>query len=205
MKDKILSAIKKLREKSKKRNFPQSFDLIVNLKEFDVKKPENKISEVVVLPHGRGKEGKVVIFSDEIKVEGLKTLRSEDISKLAKNKREAKKLIRETDFFLAEPKLMPLIGRTLGQFLGPTGKMPKLTTGDIKSLVEDYKKSVRIRIKDAPVIQCLVGTENMKEEEIADNVEAVLKTLIAKLPKGKNNISKIMIKLTMSKPVRIEV
>ncbi|MFQ6055884.1 MAG: 50S ribosomal protein L1 [Methanosarcinales archaeon] len=205
MAEKILAAIKELREKSKKRNFSQTFDLIVSLKEFDTKKPENKFTEDVILPHGRGVDAEVVVFSDTIKDVDCKILTSEDINKLAKSKRDAKKLISNTDFFLAEPKLMPLIGKGLGQLLGPKGEMPKLLTGDAKSLIENYKKAVRVRIKDSPVIQCLVGKEKMGDEEIAENIEAIIKTLKVRLPKGKHNIGKILLKLTMSKPVKIEV
>lgn len=204
MTEKILAAIKELREKSKKRNFPQTFDLIISFKEIDTRKPENKFIEDVILPHGRGGDAEVVVFSENIEDVDCKVLTSGDINKLAKDKREAKKLVSNTDFFLAEAKLMPLIGKSLGELLGPRGKMPKLLTGNAKSLIKNYKKIVRIRIKDSPVIQCLVGKEKMSDEEVAENVEAVIKTLEGKLPKGKHNIGKILLKLTMSKPVKIE-
>ncbi len=207
MTEKILKAIKELRENSKKRNFVQTFDLIVNLKEIDLKKPENKFVEDLILPNGRGKEAKIVIFSDVIKEEEVNcpVLKSSDIEILAKNKREAKKLARRTDFFLAEPKLMPTIGKLLGQFLAPRGKMPKIISEDVKKMIEDYKKAVRIRIKDSPVIQCPVGNEEMEDEKVAENIKAVIEFLIGKLPKGEKNIAEVLLKLTMSKPVKIEV
>jgi large subunit ribosomal protein L1 len=205
MTEKILEAIRELRKKSKKRNFVQSFDLIINLKEFDTKKPENKINEDFILPHGRGDDAKVVIFSDMIKEAETEIIRSSNLEKLAKDKRSLRKLVKNTDFFLAEPQLMPLIGKTLGQFLAPKGKMPKVISGDVEKMVRNYKKSVKIRIKDAPVIQCIVGNENMKDEEIAENIQAVINFLKEKLPKGSKNIKEVLLKLTMSKPVKIEV
>jgi large subunit ribosomal protein L1 len=204
MDQKILNAIKELRKNSKKRNFVQSFDLIINLKEYDVRKPENKINEEFALPHGRG-EVKVVVFSDTIKDLGCEILTSEDVEKLAKNKRAARKFIKEVDFFLAEPSMMPLIGKHLGQLLAPRQKMPKVISGDVKKMVEELKKSVRIVVKDAPVIQCIVGKEDMKDEEICENIESLLKYLENRLPKGKRNIKNVLLKLTMSKPVKIEV
>ena len=66
MNEKILKTIKELREKSKKRKFSQTFDLVVNLKEFDVKKPENKFVEDVILPNGRGELATVIVFSDSV-------------------------------------------------------------------------------------------------------------------------------------------
>lgn len=202
MTEKILKAIKELRETSKKRNFNQTLDLIIGMKELDLKKPENKFSEDVVLPSGRGQEANVVVFSDTIKDLDCKILTGQDIQNLGKNKREVKKLA-QSDFFLADAPLMPLIGKVLGQSLAPKGKMPRIISEDVKSSVKKLKSSIRIRLKDSPVIQCPVGVESMKDEEIAENVEAVLKFLETKLPKGRHNIKEVLIKLTMSKPIKI--
>lgn len=206
MTEKILQAIKELREKSKKRNFPQSFDLIINLKEFDIKKPENRINEDVLLPN-KYKDSEIVIFADNIKNVQSTIITSDEVEKLSKNKREIKKLIKKTDFFLAEPKLMPLVGKLFGQLLAPKGLMPKLIVpgSDVNSVVEKLKKSIRIKLKDSPVIQCHVGNESMKDEKVAENIEAVLKYLETRLPRGKHNIKEILLKFTMSKPVKIEV
>jgi len=205
MNENILQVIKELREKSKKRSFPQSFDLIINLREFDTKKPENKITEDIILPHGRGVEANVIVFSDSLKDVGCDVLNSSNVEKFIKNKREGRKLVKSTDFFLSEPKLMPLVGKALGAYLGPKGKMPKLLVGDTKKMVDGYKRSVRVRIKDAPVVQCLVGKESMKDEMIVENIEAVLEHLKSKMPKGKHNFDKIFLKMTMSKHIQIKV
>jgi large subunit ribosomal protein L1 len=203
MENNILKAINELKEKSKKRNFSQTFDLIIILKEMDLKKPENKFSEEVVLPRGRGENASIVVFSDTLKDLDCETIGTSDIEKLSKNKREVKKMVSVTQFFLAEAPMMPVVGKALGQFLAPRGKMPKIITGDAAHLVKNLKKSVQIKIKDAPVIQCLIGSEDMSNEDVAENVEAVLEFLNTKLPKGKHNIGKVLIKLTMSGPVKV--
>jgi large subunit ribosomal protein L1 len=203
--EKIVEAVKKLRENSKKRNFSQSFDFIVNLKNIDTKKPEGKINEVLQLPNGRGKSSKVVIFSDSIKNDEYKVVTGGEIEKLGKNKREIKKLATSTDFFISEPKLMPIIGKNLGMVLAPRGKMPTLITGNANDVIKKFKNSTRLKVKDSPVIQCIVGADVMPDEKVAENIEAVMKFLEKKLPKGRNNIKNICVKLTMSKPVKIEV
>lgn len=203
--EKILNALKELREKSEKKKFSQSLDLIISLKELDLKKPESKFTDEVILPHGKGRESSVIVFADNIKDAGTDILTTEQVNDLAKNKRKAKKLVANTDFFLAEAKMMPVVGKVLGQFVGPRGKLPKIITGDAKALVKNYKKAVRIRIKDAPVIQTIIGKEDMKDKELAENTEAVLQFLEKRLPKGKNNIGKVMMKLTMSKPMKVEM
>ena len=201
----ILECVKKVRESAKKRNFIQTFDLIVNLRGIDPKKPENRFSENIKLPFGKGKEVKIVVFSDSAKDIDAKVIRSKEIEKIAKNKREVKKLVKNTDFFFAEPQLMPIIGKFLGKFLAPRGKMPIVIREDLRSLIEEYKKYIRIKLKDSPVIQCAVGSEKMKDEEIAENISAVLDFLKEKLPKGIVNIKNIYLKLTMSKPIEVEI
>lgn len=204
MDENILSAIKEVRSNSKDRNFTQSFDLIVNLKLLDINKPENKMEESVVLPNGRGKEAKIAIFSDKIKENGYKIYGTDDIDKFANDKRSLRKMAKNTNFLLADPELMVEIGKKLGKILAPRGKMPKPIVGGHKRMVDMYKKSIRIKIKDSPAIQCIVGTEKMEDKEIAENVEHVLNYLKKNLPKGRNNIDDVMIKLTMSKPVKID-
>lgn len=203
MNEKILQVIKELKEKSKKRNFSQTFDLIIKLKELDTKKPENKFSEDVLLPRGRGKETDIVVFSDKIKDLDCEILTSNDIQNLSKKKREVRKLVSNTEFFLAEAPLMPVVGKSLGQFLAPRGKMPKIISGDVVKLVKTMKSSIRIKVKDSPVIQCLVGSEEMKDEDVVENIESVLNFLGTKLPRGKHNIKEVLLKLTMSNPIKV--
>ncbi len=204
MDEKILNIVKGARSNSKKRKFSQSFDLIVNLKLLNPKKPENRISEIVVLPKGRGKDAKIIIFSDTIKGDDYKVYKSSELGKLVSDKRQLKKITGTADFFLADPALMVEIGKNLGKVLAPKGKMPTPIAGDPQTMINRYKKSIRLRVKESPVIQCLVGTESMKDEEVAENVEFVLKFLERKLPKGRNNIGNVMIKLSMGKPVKLE-
>jgi large subunit ribosomal protein L1 len=203
MTDKIIAKIKELRESSKKRNFPQSFDLVLTLKEFDTKKAENKFSDDFFLPNGRGKDAQVVVFSEGPKDLDCKVVTSKDVTEMVNDKREVKKLATKTDFFLAEAKMMPVIGKAFGQSLAPRGKMPKILGGNEKEMVSNYKKAVRIRVKDSPVIQFTVGKDSMTDEQISANIESVVKYLETKLTRG--NIGRVLLKTTMGKPVKLEV
>lgn len=202
MNEDILNAVKEARTKSKERNFSQSFDLIVNLRLMDLKKPGNRINEIFTLPKGRGKEATVILFTNGSNDVGCKTYGKDDIEKMSKNKRALKTLAKTTDFFLSEPQLMPVIGKNLGTALAPRGKMPAMVANDIKGAVKAKKDSVRIKVKESPVIQTIIGVDNMKDEDVAENAEAVINFLEKRLPKGKNNIGKIMIKMTMGKTVK---
>lgn len=64
MTQEVLEAVKEAKEQSKPRNFTQSVDMIVNIRDLDVKKPENRFNEEVTLPNGRGKEVKIGVIAD---------------------------------------------------------------------------------------------------------------------------------------------
>ena len=64
MKQEILEAVKKAKEESKPRNFTQSVDVVITIKDLDVKKPENRIDEEVFLPNGRGKDVSIVFIAE---------------------------------------------------------------------------------------------------------------------------------------------
>ncbi len=208
----ILEAVEKAlaEENNKKRKFVQSVDLVVNLKDVDLKKPENRIDEEIELPKGRGKEAKIAVFaSGELAFKAKNVadavITPEQIKELAEDKKKAKKLAEEYDFFVAEAPLMPTIGRALGKVFAPRGKMPKPIPpdADIEAVVKKLKKSIRIRSKDRPTFHCLVGREDMPPEDIAENVEAVLHRIESKLERGRMNIRSAYIKTTMGTAVRV--
>ncbi|MCX6821144.1 MAG: 50S ribosomal protein L1 [Candidatus Aenigmarchaeota archaeon] len=202
----VLEKIKEIREKSKKRNFNQRFDLVINLKELDMKKAESKIDELFALPKGIGKDASITLFSDSVKkMEGCTILSGSEMEKLSKDKKEIKKLIGKTDFFLAEPKLMIVAGKHLGKFLAPKGKMPKPVTGNVEKTIEDTKKSIRISVIKTPIIHTVVGSEKMDDKDLEENIKALINFLKNRLPKGKNNIKNVYLKLTMSHPIKLEV
>ncbi|MEM5777046.1 MAG: 50S ribosomal protein L1 [Candidatus Aenigmatarchaeota archaeon] len=201
----IEDKIKQLRENSKKRNFSQVVDLIINLKDFDTSKSENKIDEIFQLPKGTGKPTRITIFYSEKLNTKYRVLTQSDIEAMDKNKKLLKKIISETDIFLAEPKLMSIIGKYLGKYLAPRGLMPKPLIGDINNAIKSFEGGVRLAVKKHPCIQTVVGTETMSDNDLAENIQAVLDHLIHRLPKGRNNIKNVYIKFTMSKPIKLEV
>ena len=154
----MLEKIQEARKRAKPRRFKQSFDLIINLKGVDLTKPENRFSIELLLPAGRGKEQKVAVFADSLvgqaKSSADLVIQKPEIEKLAKDKKKLKKIANEYDWFLAEAPLMPLIGKTWGQVLGPRGKMPKPVPPNVqlKPLIDNLKNSVRLVLKTTPVI-----------------------------------------------------
>lgn len=206
--EKILEAIKKARD-TKKRNFKQSFVLTINLKNIDLKKPENRIRTEIKLPHLMEKEIKIGVFADMLlpqakSLENVIVIRKDQIESYAKNKKAAKKLAAQCFSFLAEAPLMPLVGKSLGQILAPKNQMPMPIppTVDLKSIIEQRKNVIKIQLKESPTIHLAVGTEDMDDEKIAENIDSIIKVVLASLPKGKESIKNYIVKLTMGKPIK---
>ena len=207
---KTLRVIKEALEASKQRNFKESVDLAINLKDIDLSIPKNRIDDEVLLPKGRGKTVKIAVFGSgelAVKAKGVADLviTPEELDDLAEDKKKAKKVANEHIFFIAEAPLMPTIGKKLGVVLGPRGKMPKPIppSADPKPLIENLRKTVRLRSKDRRTFHTPVGTKDMSIEELAENVDVVLKRLLGKLERGKMNIASIYIKTTMGKSVKL--
>ncbi|HHF58764.1 MAG TPA: 50S ribosomal protein L1 [Thermoplasmatales archaeon] len=208
--EKIKEAIKAALEKSKKRNFKQSVDVAITLKDVDMNNPKNRIDEEVILPNGRGKPAKVAIFAGgelALKARDVVDLiiKPEEIDDLAKDKKKMKKIANEYDFFIAEAPLMPVIGKKLGVVLGPRGKMPKPVppNADIKTIVDNLRKSVKIRSKSSKTFHAIIGTEDMEPEKLAENLKAIIKRLEDKLERGRQNIESVYVKTTMGPSQRV--
>jgi large subunit ribosomal protein L1 len=208
----ITTAIKEVKEKSKKRNFTQSIELILNLKDIDMKSPEGRIQQRIELPHPLPeKPNKIcVIATGELALKAKRAkadlvIGKDELAGLAGRKKDLRKITNEYNFFMAEAPLMPHVGKILGPALGPRGKMPVPVppTADITGLINRHRKMVSVRMRNHPVIRCRVGTESMKEEEIAENVQTVLRAIEGKLKRGTKNIKTVYLKTSMGKPVKI--
>ena len=203
-KEDVLKAITEVR-KSRKRNFNQTFDFIINLKDFDLRKEAFSTSVTAPYP---SKEIKICAFLERNTDIFDKVIIKQDFDKIEK---DIKDVVNDYDFCVASAKLMPEIAKRFGRVLGPIGKMPDPKIGSVimseekdsmVKLYERLKKLVRIRPKEKS-IKTVVGKESMKDEEIAENCEAIYNALLSALPNKNENVKSVMIKLTMSKPVKI--
>ena len=116
----LLAAIEEAKKNSKKRNFTQTVELIINLKDVDPKKPEERFQELIELPYKPGKERTVcVIASGDMALRAKRSgadrvIEREELEKMSTDKKVLKELSKKYDFFIAEAPLMPLVGRYLG-------------------------------------------------------------------------------------------
>lgn len=203
-------AVQKALEGAKKRNFTETVELAINLKDVDLSIPKNRITDDIVLPNGRGKKVNVcVIGGGELALKAKDVadtvLTVDELNALADDKKQAKKLANKTDYFIAEAPLMAVVGKRLGTVLGPRGKMPKpIAPGlDPTAMIEGLRKTVSVRTKDRKTFHAPVGSVEMTPEEIADNIEVVLKRVELKLEKGRMNIASSYVKTTMGPSERL--
>lgn len=206
-----LKALEKAIQDSKERKFKESVELAINLKDIDLKLPKNRIEEEVLLPKGRGKDIKIGVFgSGELAVKAKTAadtvIQPEQIDEFADDKRAARKLVDGHTFFLAEAPLMPTIGKRLGVFLGPRGKMPKPLppSADPAPMIKNLRNTVKMRSKENKTFHTMVGTKDMSVDDLAANIDAVLNRLVTKLERGEMNIASIYVKTTMGPSVRIK-
>jgi large subunit ribosomal protein L1 len=186
--------------------------LILDIKEIDMKSPEGRIQQVIDLPHVTGKPNKIlVIASGELALKAKKAkadrvMERAELEGLAGKKKELRNLANNFDVFLSMAPLMPSVGRIFGPVLGPRGKLPVAVppNADIESLIAKHRKTVVVRMRNQPIIQCPVGTEDMKEEDLVDNIQAVLRVLEGKLKRGLKNVKFAFIKTSMGTPVKIK-
>ena len=207
----LVEVIKQAKESEKTRKFQQSIELILVFKDIDVKKGF-AINETIQLPKKMSKSASVCIIAAGdlgIKAKNAKAdrvMNEAELVQLGKNKRESRKVINKYDFFLADTKLMPTVGKVLGQLLGPRGKMPTPIpfNAPVEALLERFRTSVGVKVKGSLSLSCKIGEESMEDADLAANASAVAAIIEKKLPNGDKNIRKIMIKTSMGKAIRLE-
>lgn len=205
----LAQMITEAKKSTKQRKFKQSVELIMVFKDIDVKKGF-AINETVQLPRKLNHPASVcVIASGDLGLKAKnanadKVVDGTQITQTGTNKRESRKLINGYDFFLADTQLMANVGKTLGQFMGPRGKMPTPVpfNAPIDSILERFRSSIRVRLRNSLSLSCKIGDETMADEDLVANANAVINTIEKKLPSGDKNIKKIMIKTTMGKIAR---
>lgn len=207
-------AVSTARKESKKRNFSQKLDLIVNLKGLDFKKPEHQVDFFTALPKSKGKETRTCALvgpelAEDAKANCTVTITQDEFEKY-KDKKLVKKLANDIDFFIAQANIMAGVATVFGRVLGPRNKMPNPKAGcvvppksNLKPLIEKLQKTVRVSARKFPLVQVLVGNEEMSDKEIAENAASIFEQLVQHLPNGNFNVKNAYVKTTMGKAVKV--
>jgi len=214
-KEQFKKALDVVKKNSPKRKFEQRYDLIINLKDLDLKVPEQQVEAWVPLPHPSGKEVKVcALVGGELVEQAKKTCHkvivNDEFKQYAGDKKKIKKIAAEFDYFIAQVTMMADVAKTFGRFFGPRGKMPNPKAGcvvppnaNLSQLVDRLKKTVHIAAKTQTSIKCAIGKESLSDDNVIDNILAVYSTVVHALPTEEGNIKSVLLKLTMGAPVRV--
>ena len=200
----IKKAVEEIR-KGDKRKFVQTLDLVVNLRNFDVRK--EALNTFVNVPNPSPK--KVCAFLTK-KSKVVDTITELDFPKY-KELKDMKKLAKKYDMFIAVAPMMAKVATKFGRVFGPVGKMPSPQAGiimkeddeTIKEMITKVGGVIRVRNKEMAV-KLPIGKEDMSDEQLVQNVTGVVKELEKKLPRGKENVKEVLIKFTMGKPVKVD-
>ncbi len=196
-------------ENKGQRKFKQTVELAINFRGIDFSKQDNRINVEVILPNGKGKTKKLGVFttersiSEEARKNGIEVIDGADIEKISK---DAAKLNSLLDYeLMAQPSLMPIVAKNLGQFLGPRNKMPRPLIGNVNmaNLAIELNKRINIKNKGKflPTVHCIVGSEDMEAGKIYDNVKEVINSVTKKV--GSTHVRSAYVKMTMSKPFKV--
>lgn len=210
-KEQVKKALEELK-KNPKRKFAQSYDLVINLKNYNIK--TTPLDFFVTLPHSKGKKVHLACFCDQQLSENAAKNCDLVIKEVEFEKYKEKKLLKSVadkyDYFIAQANLMPKIAQIFGKALGIKGKMPNPKIGCVvppSANLEILKKrlvtTIRLSTKKGANLQCLVGKEDQKEDEVIENILAVYQATVKQVPNEQHNIKNVALKLTMSKPVKI--
>ena len=205
---KLEEMINQAKTSTKQRKFKQSVEMIIVFKDIDVKKGF-ALNEVVQLPKTSSPATVCIMATGDMgqKAKEAKAdavVGSEELDRFAANKRASRKFINKYDFFLADTQIMPVVGKVLGQLLGPRGKMPTPVpfNASIESFLQRFRSSIKVRARSTLAMSCKIGDESMENTDLSINAHAVLSAVEKKLPNGEKNLKRIIIKTTMGKPIK---
>ena len=206
----LAELVKKGKGQSKETKFTQSVEVLISLKEVDPKKTDLNINEIVYLPHPATKQARVCFIGSgdlAVRAKNSKANLVMDPAQLENyggSKRDAKKLVRSYDFFLADTALMPRVGKVLGQALGPKGKIPSPVppNSPIEAMINRMRTAIRVRSRGSLGVMARVGDSKLSEADLAENIVAVVNAVSKKHPNGDRNIKTVMVKTTMGKPAK---
>jgi len=212
-KKKIENTLEELYKSSKERKFDESIELIVTLKNINLKNKSQRLNYAINIPKPYLKKIDSLLFVKDTnlakEVIGIvdEIVLAEDIQKISK--KDGKKLAKKYGVFLAEGPVMLTVGKYLGQVLSPRGKMPQIAPPNpnaIKALINSSLSKLNInnsKNKNSVSIQLRVGKKSQSVSDVSENILAVYNSLLEKLPAGKQNLKTIYIKTTMSESLKV--
>merc|ERR1712225_171189 len=196
----VRNSIKTILDESsgdKKRNFVETIELQIGLKNYDPQR-DKRFSGTIKLPNIPRPRMSICILADAADIDRAKLIELEymsvdDLKKLNKNKKLAKK----HDAFLASEALIKQIPRLLGPGLSKAGKFPTPIS------VAEVRSTIKFQLKKVLCLGVAIGHVEMDQEQILANTMLAINFLISLLKKHWQNVKSLNLKSSMGKPQRL--
>jgi len=189
--------------------FDATVEVAMNLN-LDVKKADQQLRGAMVLPKGTGKEVRVLVVTKGDQVNAAKEAGADYVGDTDILEKIEKENWFEFDTLIATPDMMPLLGK-LGKILGPKGLMPNPKTGtvttNVAAAVRDAKGGkVEYRTDSYGNIHGVVGKVSFSDEDLLENLNAFVKTIIKAKPQAAKGtyVKSISVCSTMSPAVKLD-
>eukprot|EP01135_Chromosphaera_perkinsii_P000809 Nk52_evm97s151 gene=Nk52_evmTU97s151 len=193
----------------KKRNFLETVELQIGLKNYDPQK-DKRFSGTVKLPEVPRPNMKVCIIGDQLhcdqaKAADIPCIDVDGLKKFNKNKKVIKKFAKKYDAFLASDALIKQIPRLLGPGLNKAGKFPSLIThqDDIEAKILEIRSTIKFQMKKVLCLAVAVGNVGMSDDDLVANVHLAVNFLVSLLKKNWQNVRSLYIKSSMGAPQRL--
>jgi large subunit ribosomal protein L1 len=189
--------------------FDQSIECVMHLG-IDPKQADQLVRGSISLPHGIGKQKKVVAFCEDSDVEAARSAGAIEAGcdELVKKITDG---WMDFDVAIASPKVMSRVGK-LGRVLGPQGKMPSPKNGTVtaevvKAVAEFAAGKVEYRNDAGGNIHVVVGKQSFEKEKLIDNIDAFISHIKKIKPTASKGtyIKKVSLSATMSPGIAIDI
>lgn len=194
---------------TKKRNFLETVELQVGLKNYDPQR-DKRFSGTLRLPQVPRPNMTVCIFGDAFDVDrakslGIDAMSVEDLKKLNKNKKLIKKLAKKYNAFIASEVLIKQVPRLLGPQLSKAGKFPTPVShnDDLFAKVSDVRATIKFQLKKVLCLAVAVGNVEMDEDILVNQIMMASNFLVSLLKKNWQNVGSLHIKSSMGPVFRI--
>ena len=199
-----------LAKKTSNSKFDATLEVAMNLN-LDVKKADQQLRGAVVLPHGTGKEKKILVLAKGEQAKAATNAGADYVGDMDLITKIEKENWFDYDVIIATPEMMPSLGK-IGKLLGPKGLMPNPKTGtvtmDVAKAIEETKKGkVNYRTDSFGNVHGIFGKASFDNKKLEENLKAFIEIIIKSKPttaKG-NYIKNISISSTMGPGIKIDV
>lgn len=192
----------------KSSKFDESVELHVRTG-LNVRHADEQLRGTIALPHGLGKDVKVVVFAQgdkarEAEEAGADVVGADDLAK------RIEEGFSDFDVAIATPDLMPVVGR-LGRILGPSGKMPNPKVGTVtmdvaRAVSESKSGKVEYRTDRTAIVHMVIGKSSFDEQRLLENYAAVVEELVRAKPSAAKGryLQSIVLASTMGPGIKVD-